>query len=117
MDLWEESKLRNSLHGLAEKVPANVKSPRPVGPVGGSGLVTPGLAPVAGADELTRILVEAHLAAGGAEVVGVPIMKGAVLGSCSVDCHLADGFDRSGLVRHVVSLAPWGKLADKRSVM
>ena len=81
------------------------------------GLMAPASTPVAGADELTRILVEAHLAAGGAEVVGVPVMEGAVLSTCSIDCHLANGVDRSRLVWHIVSLARWGILVDERSFM
>ncbi len=55
--LLEESSFRTNLHGHAVKVPANVKSLRPVGPVAGAGSVTLGLAAVARANELTRILL------------------------------------------------------------
>src|SRR5258708_2760806 len=41
----------------------------------GDGLLTPALGFGAGADELPRIFVEAHLAAGGAEVVGLAVKE------------------------------------------
>ena len=69
----EESSLRTNLHGHAVKVAPRLISPGPFAEVAGDGLVAGWLAFVAGADELLRILVEARLAAGGAEVIGLAV--------------------------------------------
>src|SRR6266571_3844615 len=54
-------------------------------------LVARALAFGARADEFLRILVEARLAAGGAEVVGLPILDGAVLGwQYRLSCDIRD---------------------------
>src|SRR5258708_18492194 len=60
-------------------------------------LVARALAFGARADEFLRILVEARLAAGGAEVVWLPIMYGAVLGGGRIDRHSRSGINWSGL--------------------
>src|SRR6266849_3958453 len=113
----EESSLRTNLHGHAVKVAPSVRSPEPFAHVASYGLMARGLAFVAGADELPRILVEAHFAAGGAEVVGLAVVEGAVLGSGCLDRHLAYRINCSCLACHVISLTRSGMLADRRSVI
>src|SRR5258708_25645400 len=68
-------------------------------------LVARALAFGARGDEFLRILVEACLAAGGAEVVGLPIMGGAVVGGGRIHCPSTYGIGWSCLACHVVSLA------------
>src|SRR5260370_9489181 len=67
-------------------------------------LVARALAFGARADEFLRILVEARLAAGGAEVVGLPIMDEAVLGGGRIDGHAPSGLNLSLFACQVVSL-------------
>src|SRR6266566_4158586 len=62
----------------------------------------------AGPGEFCGILVEAGLAAGGAEVVSLAVVERPVLGGRGIDRHSANGIDDGGFLTHVVSFAPWG---------
>src|SRR5216684_2960369 len=71
----------------------------------------------AGPGESCGILVEAGLAAGGAEVVGLAVVEGSELGGRGIDRHSANGIDDSGFLTHVVSFAPWGTFMHRLGII
>src|SRR5207245_4759119 len=108
---WHEASRRNAMGARSPEaiMPIRTSGARRCNEAGCSGSLA-AVVPAAGraGRVLRRVYVEARLAAGGTEVVGVAVDERPIFGGGRVDAHSADRVGCRRLLLHVISFARMG---------